>query len=71
MENFQSLGLPEALLNALNAMKYEIPTPIQAQTIPSALEGKFTKQDIADFKRVCREMTMIGPREVEIPLCPL
>lgn len=27
---------------------------------PSALEGKFTPQDIADFKRVCREMTTIA-----------
>ena len=39
MENFQSLGLPEALFNALVAMQYNIPTPIQVQTIPSALQG--------------------------------
>ncbi len=39
MENFQSFGLPEALFNALSAMKYNTPTPIQAQTIPSAMQG--------------------------------
>ncbi len=39
MENFQSLGLPESLLNALALMQYTTPTPIQAQTIPSALQG--------------------------------
>ncbi len=39
MENFQSLGLPESLLNALAEMQYTTPTPIQAQTIPSALQG--------------------------------
>ena len=39
MENFQSLGLSEALLNTLAAMQYKIPTAIQAQTIPSALQG--------------------------------
>ncbi len=40
MENFQSLGLPEPLFNALAAMKYTAPTPIQAQTIPHALQGQ-------------------------------
>jgi ATP-dependent RNA helicase DeaD len=39
MENFQSLGLPEALSNALAAMQFTAPTPIQAQTIPFALQG--------------------------------
>lgn len=40
MENFQSLGLPEPLFNALTAMQYTAPTPIQAQTIPHALQGQ-------------------------------
>jgi len=40
MENFKTLGLPESLLHALEIMKFNTPTPIQAQTIPSALEGK-------------------------------
>lgn len=40
MENFLSLGLPEQLFNALEAMKYTAPTPIQAQTIPHALQGQ-------------------------------
>jgi ATP-dependent RNA helicase DeaD len=39
MENFYSLGLPETLSNSLAAMKYLVPTPIQAQTIPAAIEG--------------------------------
>lgn len=40
MENFSSLGLPEALLQALERMQFKTPTPIQAQAIPPALEGK-------------------------------
>ncbi len=40
MENFQSLGLPQPLLRALDKMQFNTPTPIQAQAIPSALEGK-------------------------------
>lgn len=39
MENFHSLGLPEALLNSLQSMQFTVPTPIQAQTIPHALLG--------------------------------
>ncbi len=40
MENFSQLGLPQKLLNALEVMKFTTPTPIQAQAIPPALEGK-------------------------------
>jgi ATP-dependent RNA helicase DeaD len=40
MEDFKSLGLPETLLNSLDFMNYSTPTPIQAQTIKPALEGK-------------------------------
>jgi superfamily II DNA/RNA helicase len=40
MENFQSLGLPQPLMRALEKMQFNIPTPIQAQAIPPALEGK-------------------------------
>ncbi|WP_010298790.1 DEAD/DEAH box helicase [Candidatus Odyssella thessalonicensis] len=40
MENFESLGLPEAILRSLKHLNFEKPTPIQAQTIPLALEGK-------------------------------
>jgi ATP-dependent RNA helicase DeaD len=40
MENFQSLGLPEAILHSLKHLNFEAPTPIQAQTIPLALTGK-------------------------------
>jgi superfamily II DNA/RNA helicase len=40
MENFSELNLPTPLVNALVAMKYDTPTPIQAQAIPFALEGK-------------------------------
>lgn len=40
MENFQSLTLPQVLADALIQMDYIIPTPIQAQAIPFALEGR-------------------------------
>ncbi|MDX1974068.1 MAG: DEAD/DEAH box helicase [Rickettsiales bacterium] len=40
MENFSTLGLPEALNRTLSAMQFDKPTPIQAQAIPPALEGK-------------------------------
>ena len=40
MTNFTDLGLPEAMLAALKAKGYEQPTPIQAQAIPSLLQGR-------------------------------
>lgn len=40
MENFNELQIPDSLRASLNAMKFEKPTPIQAQAIPFALEGK-------------------------------
>ena len=40
MENFYSLQLPQPLLLALEKMKFDKPTPIQAQSIPAALEGR-------------------------------
>lgn len=40
MQNFQSLGLPQPLIQSLERMKFTTPTPIQAQAIPPALEGK-------------------------------
>ena len=40
MENFHQLNLPEALQHTLQNMKFEKPTPIQAQAIPLALEGR-------------------------------
>ncbi|MFT7688786.1 MAG: ATP-dependent RNA helicase DeaD, partial [Candidatus Azotimanducaceae bacterium] len=36
---FSDLNLPENILKALTAVGYETPSPIQAQTIPSLLEG--------------------------------
>lgn len=39
MENFHSLGLPESILHSLKLMDFHKPTPIQAQTIPAALQG--------------------------------
>jgi ATP-dependent RNA helicase DeaD len=36
---FQDLGLPQALLAALDRVGYETPSPIQAQTIPHLLAG--------------------------------
>ena len=40
MKTFSELKLIEPLERSLREQKYEIPTPIQAQTIPFALEGK-------------------------------
>ncbi|MBI1215975.1 MAG: DEAD/DEAH box helicase [Alphaproteobacteria bacterium] len=40
MKNFNALGLPQPLLAALGKMQFTTPTPIQAQAIPTALEGR-------------------------------
>ena len=40
MKTFKQLDLIPALRQALKEENYEIPTPIQAQTIPAALEGR-------------------------------
>lgn len=40
MDNFHSLGLPKPLMQSLDRMKFSTPTPIQAQAIPPALEGR-------------------------------
>ena len=40
MQHFDELNLPPALKAALVAMNFSIPTPIQAQSIPLALEGR-------------------------------
>jgi ATP-dependent RNA helicase DeaD len=40
MENFNELNLPETLLGALERMEFSTPTPIQAASIPVALEGR-------------------------------
>lgn len=39
MENFNDFDLPKPLVDALTFIKYEKPTPIQAETIPLALSG--------------------------------
>ncbi len=39
MKNFSDLGLAPSLLDALSAIGYETPTPIQSQAIPIVLEG--------------------------------
>ena len=38
--NFNELGLSERVLKAVQASGYDTPTPIQAQAIPRALEGR-------------------------------
>ncbi|MDH3629698.1 MAG: DEAD/DEAH box helicase [Gammaproteobacteria bacterium] len=38
--SFSQMALKPTLLKALNAVGYELPTPIQAQTIPLLLEGR-------------------------------
>ena len=40
MQNFNELNLPESLQQALVKMEFNTPTPIQAQAIPVALEGR-------------------------------
>ncbi|WP_444926823.1 DEAD/DEAH box helicase [Microbulbifer sp. TRSA002] len=37
---FDQLGLPSEILSAIEKLGYETPSPIQAQTIPSLLEGR-------------------------------
>ncbi|MGB5444140.1 MAG: DEAD/DEAH box helicase, partial [Psychromonas sp.] len=38
--SFDSLGLPDSLVNAVKEQGYTEPSPIQAQAIPAILEGK-------------------------------
>jgi ATP-dependent RNA helicase DeaD len=38
--SFSELGLPDALLEALTAVGYESPSPIQSETIPRMLKGE-------------------------------
>lgn len=40
MTTFKSMGLPESLNHTLQHMQFNEPTPIQAQAIPLALEGR-------------------------------
>lgn len=40
MDNFNSFNLPAALSETLERMGYNTPTPIQAQAIPAALQGR-------------------------------
>jgi ATP-dependent RNA helicase RhlE len=40
LENFDSLGLAQPVLDAVHASGYEIPTPIQAKAIPPLLDGR-------------------------------
>jgi len=40
MKNFQELVLPQTIHQALAAMKFTIPTPIQAQAIPVVMTGQ-------------------------------
>ncbi|WP_370931027.1 DEAD/DEAH box helicase [Bartonella sp. DGB1] len=40
MKSFEVMGLPESLNHTLINMKFDIPTPIQAEAIPVALKGQ-------------------------------
>ena len=40
MKHFDELNLPPALKTALVSMNFSVPTPVQAQAIPVALEGR-------------------------------
>src|SRR3954447_11424157 len=39
-DTFEALGLPAPLIQTLDDLGYEAPTPIQARTIPALLAGK-------------------------------
>lgn len=39
MVNFNTLGLPQQLLESIDSMGFEVATPIQAEAIPHALKG--------------------------------
>ena len=47
MATFAELGLSEPLLEALQHLGYEQPTPIQEQAIPELLNGR----DVSDIDR--------------------
>ena len=38
--NFKKLGINERLLKSIDDLGFELPSPIQEQAIPLALEGK-------------------------------
>jgi ATP-dependent RNA helicase DeaD len=40
MQNFEELALQASTITAIRKMKYETPTPVQAQAIPALLDGK-------------------------------
>ena len=40
MKNFLSLKLEQTLMDSIAKINFKTPTPIQAQAIPVALEGK-------------------------------
>lgn len=40
MTTFRELGLSDSLLQSVESMGFEEATPIQAETIPHALQGK-------------------------------
>lgn len=40
MDNFEKFGLSHSIMTALTNMQYTTPTPIQAQAIPLALQGR-------------------------------
>lgn len=42
IETFEELGLPQYLLNAINELGFEKPTPVQERIIPTLLENKET-----------------------------
>ena len=39
LEKFKNLNISDVIINALNEMGFEEPTPIQGESIPVAMEG--------------------------------
>ena len=65
MENFNSLNLEKTLMDAIAVINFKTPTPIQAQAIPIALEGK--DQEISLLKDRLHAAEHLHPTSVSIP----
>ena len=58
--NFESLNLHPTVMDGVRAMRYMMPTPLQSQAIPPALEGR----DVIGLGRTGAGITAYG----EVPV---
>ena len=78
MSDFQSLGLSNTLLRAVEAEGYTTPTPVQQQSIPPLLEGRDvlgvaqtgTGKTAAFALPVLQIMNRKKPQESQLKKCP-